>query len=114
MDMMVRDFAMQMLRKLQRRNSESRAPHVPQGDVKMNGDDEGEGEHEENGSAEPSEKPSREAGPDMEDGQLPLEDLVQTPYLPDQLELPAKKSEVLQHVELVFALSVKDPQFLDA
>ncbi|PPQ65473.1 LOW QUALITY PROTEIN: hypothetical protein CVT26_000113 [Gymnopilus dilepis] len=114
MDMMVRDFAMQMLRKLQRRTSESRAPQAPQEDVKMNGDDEGEGEHEENGSAEPSEKPSREAGPDMEDGQLPLEDLVQTPYLPDQLELPAKKSEVLQHVELVFALSVKDPQFLDA
>ncbi|KAE9401084.1 hypothetical protein BT96DRAFT_919061 [Gymnopus androsaceus JB14] len=49
----------------------------------------------------------------MEDGQLPPEDLIQTPYLPERIELPAEKSHVLQHVELMFALSVKVPDFLD-
>jgi symplekin len=34
-------------------------------------------------------------------------------YLPPKLELPAKKSEVIQHVELMFALSVRVPTFLD-
>ncbi|QRV74154.1 symplekin [Ceratobasidium sp. AG-Ba] len=34
-------------------------------------------------------------------------------YLPRKLELPAKKSEVIQHVELMFALSVRVPVFLD-
>ncbi|KAJ7583294.1 Symplekin tight junction protein C terminal-domain-containing protein [Mycena floridula] len=49
----------------------------------------------------------------MEDGQLPPEELIQTPYLPERIELPAQKSHVLQHVELLFALSVKVPEFLD-
>lgn len=49
----------------------------------------------------------------MEDGQLPPEELVQTPYLPERIDLPAQKSHVLQHVELLFALSVKVPEFLD-
>ncbi|KAF8909398.1 Symplekin tight junction protein C terminal-domain-containing protein [Gymnopilus junonius] len=105
MDMMVKEFALQMLRKLQLRPSAPRTP--AREDVEMNGD--------EDGSAAPTEKETRGGGQgqDMEDGQLPQEDLVQTPYLPDHIELPAKKSEVLQHVELVFALSVKVPEFLD-
>ena len=49
----------------------------------------------------------------MEDGQLPQEDIIQTPYLPEQLELPAVDSQILQHVELLFALSTKVPEFLD-
>lgn len=49
----------------------------------------------------------------MEDGQLPPEGLVKTPYLSDVLQLPAEKSQVLQHLELVFALTVKVPEFLD-
>ncbi|KAI6112643.1 Symplekin tight junction protein C terminal-domain-containing protein [Pisolithus sp. B1] len=49
----------------------------------------------------------------MEDGQLPPEELIQTPYLSDDIQLPAEKSHVLQHVELLFALSVKIPEFLD-
>ncbi|KAJ7115848.1 Symplekin tight junction protein C terminal-domain-containing protein [Mycena epipterygia] len=91
MDGMVREFALQMLRKLQ-----------SQADVKVakpNGSDDaaaGNGEDE-----------------NMEDGQLPPEDLVQTPYLPERIELPAQQSHVLQHVELLFALSVKVPEFLD-
>lgn len=49
----------------------------------------------------------------MEDGQLPQEDLIQTPYLPEQLELPAQSDQILQHLELLFALSTKVPEFLD-
>ncbi|KAF8074984.1 Symplekin tight junction protein C terminal-domain-containing protein [Lyophyllum atratum] len=54
-----------------------------------------------------------QAGASHNDGQLPPEDLVDTPYLPRHIDLPAKKSQVLQHVELLFALSVKVPEFLD-
>ncbi|OBZ73776.1 Symplekin [Grifola frondosa] len=37
----------------------------------------------------------------MEDGQLPPEDIIQTPYLPEQLELPANQAQILQHLELL-------------
>lgn len=50
----------------------------------------------------------------LEDGtteETPEEDIPR--YLPPKLELPAKKSEVIQHVELMFALSVRVPTFLD-
>ena len=85
MDSMVREFALQMLRRLQKRPTEEQK-HI---DVQMNGDE------------------------NMEDGQLPAEDLIQTAYLPEHIELPAEKAHVLQHVELLFALSVKVPEFLD-
>ena len=106
MDRIVREFATQMLRKLQLRHSESRAQPVK--DTTTNGNAiviesgdvlDGQGD--------------REVGHDMEDGQLPPEDLVHTPYLPERIELPAKKAQVLQHVELLFALSVKVSEFLD-
>jgi symplekin len=84
-DGMVREFALQMLRRLQKRHAEEQK----RVDVQMNGEE------------------------NMEDGQLPAEDLVQTPYLPEHIELPAQKAHVLQHVELLFALSVKVPEFLD-
>ncbi|KAJ8521574.1 hypothetical protein ONZ45_g1743 [Pleurotus djamor] len=78
MDSMIREFALQMLRRLQA----PKADKPTGGDTKMeDGDDE--------------------------------EDLVQTPFLPEKLELPADKALVLQHVELLFALSVKVPDFLD-
>ena len=85
MDGMVREFALQMLRRLQKRPTDEQK----RVDVQTNGDE------------------------NMEDGQLPAEDLVQTPYLPEHIELPAQKAHVLQHVELLFALSVKVPEFLD-
>lgn len=85
MDSIVREFALQMLRRLQKRQTEEQK----RADAQMNGDE------------------------NMEDGQLPTEDLVQTPYLPDNIELPAQKAHVLQHVELLFALSVKVPEVLD-
>ncbi|KAI0255985.1 Symplekin tight junction protein C terminal-domain-containing protein [Lactifluus subvellereus] len=85
-DGMIRDFALQLLRRLQT----PRPVDKPPGDA------------------------AAAAGNDnMEDGQLPPEDLLQTPYLPERLELPAQKSHVVQHVELLFALSSKAPDFLD-
>ena len=86
MDGMVRRFAIQILRKLQSRTVTKSV------DVHMKDDDPDE---------------------NMEDGQLPSEALVQTPYLPERIDLPAQKAHVLQHVELLFALSVKVPEFLD-
>lgn len=86
MDSMIRDFALQILRRLQRRS-----PRVAK-TTSANGSEEDE---------------------NMEDGQLPSEELIQTPYLSEEIELPAEKSLVLQHVELLFALSVKVPEFLD-
>ncbi|KAJ7066730.1 Symplekin tight junction protein C terminal-domain-containing protein [Mycena amicta] len=85
----VRDFALQMLRKLQLQADATTTEH---NGSETNGDGEDE---------------------NMEDGQLPPEALVQTPYLPERIELPAQESQVLQHVELLFALCVKVPEFLD-
>ena len=86
MDSMIRDFALQILRRLQKRS--------PKGAKTMTANG---GEEDEN----------------MEDGQLPSEEVIQTPYLSEEIDLPAEKSLVLQHVELLFALSVKVPEFLD-
>ncbi|KAJ4494142.1 Symplekin tight junction protein C terminal-domain-containing protein [Lentinula lateritia] len=120
MDSMIREFALQILRKLQREP-------VQEALAESNGDST---EFNVNGDSAPT--VAREAsfaekkratkvtdeleeGEDenMEDGQLPAEDLLQTPYLPERIELPAEKSHVLQHVELLFALSVKVPDLLD-
>lgn len=87
MDAVVRDFALQLLRRLQSRPP----PETKPTDVEM------DGENDEN----------------MEEGQLPAEAIVHTPYLAEQLELPASRSQVLQHLELMFALTVKVPDFLD-
>ncbi|EJD43771.1 hypothetical protein AURDEDRAFT_65903 [Auricularia subglabra TFB-10046 SS5] len=66
--------------------------------------------------APPKPPPSTEE--EDEDGQLPQEQLgdeeVHVPaYLPATLEMPVDRAVVLQHVELVFALCVKVPDFLE-
>ncbi|KAJ7865668.1 hypothetical protein B0H13DRAFT_2670840, partial [Mycena leptocephala] len=94
MDVMVREFALQMLRKLQSQAETKSAKPNGSDDTSMGN---GNGDEDEN----------------MEDGQLPPEELVQTPYLPERIELPAQESHVLQHLELLFALCVKVPEFLD-
>lgn len=108
-----------MLRKLQSQPSQ---PSSKSGeDVKMDSevDDEPtgavlDGDEEEIKPMVPSAEELEEGEDEnMEDGQLPPEELVQTPYLPERIDLPAQKSHVLQHVELLFALSVKVPEFLD-
>ncbi|KAF8817559.1 hypothetical protein BYT27DRAFT_6817554 [Phlegmacium glaucopus] len=107
MDGIVREFALQMLRKLQLRPRTQ-----PIKDAATNGDLIA---LEENGleSGDSLSGEGDREGHDMEDGQLPPEDLVHTAYLPERIKLPAKKAQVLQHVELLFALSVKVPEFLD-
>jgi hypothetical protein len=87
MDSLIRDFALKLLRRLQ-----SPGPNSEQMDVDVV-------------------TPGTEDN--MEDGQLPTEALVKTPYLSDTLQLPAEKGQVLQHLELMFALTVKVPEFLD-
>ncbi|KAF8159678.1 Symplekin tight junction protein C terminal-domain-containing protein [Crassisporium funariophilum] len=110
MDGVIREFALQMLRKLQSRSSEARSLPSKDKDVNMDVDSKS---LEVEGGMPSKNKEQREEGHDMEDGQLPPEDLVHTPYLPERIELPAEKAQVLQHVELLFALSVKVPEFLD-
>ncbi|SJL03526.1 related to Symplekin [Armillaria ostoyae] len=106
MDAMVREFALQMLRKLQISPKEvSKEPKK----ISVDGDS---SEMQVDGGTR-AETKGPEDDENMEDGQLPPEDLVQTPYLPERIELPAQKSHVLQHVELLFALSVKVPEFLE-
>ena len=140
MDSIIREFALQMLRKLQKLQP-SAAPVKPvivDGDATMNGEDSdalttsdtekktgepGAGEVPSEVSEEKKddamdtgetvEEGSGQGAPDVEDEESGQEDLVHTPYLPERIELPAKKAHVLQHVELLFALSVKVPEFLD-
>ena len=127
MDTLIRHFALQILRKLQkpparsRTNTPSRNSPAPQpNDVTPEPKPDANGDAPKmdiDGVQEASEDKDKgtEEGQEenMEDGQLPPEDLIQTPFLPDRIELPAEKSQVLQHVELLFALSVKVPEFLD-
>ena len=84
---LIRDFALKLLRRLQ-----SPGPNSDQMDV-----DAATSGTEDN----------------REDGQLPTEALAKTPYLTDALQLPAERGQVLQHLELMFALTVKVPEFLD-
>ena len=86
---MIRTFALRLLRRLQTRKEDGTS----------------KGSKGDNGSGNEPDS--------MEDGEMPQEELVQTEYLPEQLELPAQKAQVLQHVELIFALCVKCPEFLD-
>jgi len=67
----------------------------------------------------PAATPALPDGPSEEDGQLPDEphliDFSNRPpaYLPPKIEEPLDKTVVLQHVELVFALCIRAPEFLD-
>lgn len=101
MDGLIRNFALSLLRKLQ--TNVVQPPKTPMsasdGDVSMA-----------NGDAAPT---ARTEDENMEDGQLPQEEMIHTPYLPEAIELPAQKDHVLQHMELVFVLCTKVPQLLD-
>jgi symplekin len=123
MDSFVRGFALQMLHKLQfavppKKEKESQNADVPMIDSVSTATS-----SEADVAATPATVPAKsedrevkaeeDGDENMEDGQLPSDELIQTPYLPERIELPAQKSLVLQHVELLFALSVKAPEFLD-
>ncbi|XP_006461965.1 hypothetical protein AGABI2DRAFT_206048, partial [Agaricus bisporus var. bisporus H97] len=132
MDSMIRDFALQMLRKLQYKSVDGRmrpwkedkedkeTTQITTEDISLPQEKDilmEEQDHdrvEEKSSATPdSGKAPDDQGEAAENGQIPDDDLVQTAYLPERIELPAQKSQVLQHVELLFALSVKVPEFLE-
>ncbi len=138
MDSIIREFALQMLRKLQKLQPPAAPvkPVVVDGDASMNGENpeapttsDTEKKADEPGAGEVPPEISEEKKDDamdtgehgedgggqgvqeVEDEESGQEDLVHTPYLPERIELPAKKAHVLQHVELSLALSVKVPEF---
>lgn len=120
MDSMIREFALQILRKLQREPIQEAISESNGDSTEFNVNGDSAPTVAEEGSTTEKKKTTMvtdelEEGEEenMEDGQLPPEDLLQTPYLPERIELPAEKSHVLQHVELLFALSVKVPDLLD-
>jgi len=127
---MIREFALQLLRKLQFKPANGHAQSqkdqgeadmldVAMSDInisKQNGCyTEGEYKTEVNITvALDGEKASAAEQEEIIENSPTLEDdLVHTPYLPECIELPAQKAQVLQHVELLFALSVKVPDFLE-
>lgn len=92
MDELSRTFAVNLLRRL-----ESASSTATNGDAEMQ-----DGEKVE--SKSPSPKSDEETPP-----QPPLT----TPYLPATIELPARPAQILQHVQLIFALCVKSPELLE-
>jgi symplekin len=130
MDSMIRDFALQMLRKLQyksvdrrlrQRKEDKEMTHVTVEDISLPQEKDAVIEEQDHDQVEEkssatldSGKAQDDQGETAENGQVPDDDLVQTAYLPERIELPAQKAQVLQHVELLFALSVKVPEFLEA
>jgi symplekin len=131
MDIIIREFALQMLRKLKYKaaNGHAKSPQKEQEaevDVAMedvsipkeNGihvEEEQKQLEEQRLVTVDGETPSEVDQEKAKESSQPLEEeeLVQTPYLPERIELPAQKAQVLQHVELLFALSVKNPEFLE-
>lgn len=125
MDSMIRTFAQQLLRKLQPGPVAPRSEDlVEEVDRKINTDEDGivkvepaaameTREASESPSVSPSSQTKDDDDENMEDGQITPDELIQTPYLPDRIQLPAQKVHVLQHVELLFALSVKASDLLD-
>ncbi|KAL1686427.1 Symplekin tight junction protein C terminal-domain-containing protein [Schizophyllum commune] len=137
MNSIVQSFALAVMRRLTRRE-ESKTDGASSGDVEM----QSPGIRHPNGTSpvdnapptdapspseanatSPAESPSNAQGTasnqdsnmdGVEEGEE-REEPVQTPYLPERVtgEGPEAKPQVLQHVELLFALSVKVPELLD-
>ncbi|THH09925.1 hypothetical protein EW145_g1681 [Phellinidium pouzarii] len=84
---MIRGFALRLLRRLRKRPEDIT---TTDGQVNNNGENDA-----------------------MEDGEMHEDEVVQTEFLPEHLEPPTLKAQVLQHVQLIFALCVKCPEFLD-
>jgi len=126
---MIREFALQLLRKLQfkpanghaksqkeQHQEEADALNVIMSDVNVSKENgiHAEGQYNTEGDITVVIDGQKASVVEQEEiGQTPEEDLVRTPYLPERIKLPAQKAQVLQHVELLFALSVKVPDFLE-
>ena len=108
MDTFVREFALQILRKLQLETR--KASPAPEPAAAAATEEEKPEQGTSNMKVDDEEKPAVEMPEAEQESSVPL---VHTPYLPERVELPAQKAQVLQHMELPFALSVKVPDFLD-
>lgn len=93
----IRTFALQVLRRLQ--SVDAKARESENGGEQMEGVEgveEGDGELSETGMV-----------------QEEADQIAQSQYLPVKLEMPVEQEVVRQHVELMFALTKKIPEFLD-
>ena len=103
MDTQVREFAVRLLRRLETR---PKPPEVQQTNGSEGGVPPGTDSEMQDGQV-----PSLEDGEEVPDPRATIP--LTTPYLAETLELPARPAQVLQHVQLLFALSVKRPELLD-
>jgi symplekin len=112
MNEIVRTFALRLLRRLQQKAPVSTGTKLP-----ADSEDVTVGKSATTGVSRTVENGDVEidsvTGDNMEDGEMPQEDNVQTEYLDGELQLPAVRTQVLQHVELPFALCVKAPDILE-
>ncbi|KAF8329522.1 Symplekin tight junction protein C terminal-domain-containing protein [Cantharellus anzutake] len=100
LDKLVQKFAIRLLRRLETR-TKSKANGVIVQSTPQESD---------TGREVPPSSPL-EDGEERPDPELDMS--VTTPYLPGTLTTPAESAQVLQHVQLLFALSVKVPDLLD-
>uniref|UniRef100_D8Q373 Symplekin n=1 Tax=Schizophyllum commune (strain H4-8 / FGSC 9210) TaxID=578458 RepID=D8Q373_SCHCM len=135
MNSIVQSFALAVMRRLTRRE-EPKVNGTPSADVEMqssdttqtNGTSFAEGALRADAPSSEQAPAGTRAGDDAQGGEITQdsnmdgveegeehEEPVQTPYLPERVtgEGPEAKPQVLQHVELLFALSVKVPELLD-
>lgn len=118
MDSLIRHFAVQMLKKLQAPSSKkvttTEGEMAPQTDETADKEvSPAEDVTAANGGTTTPVPEKVSTDEPMDQDQESPEELLQTPYLPDRIELPAQKDQVLQHLELMFALCVKVPDFLE-
>lgn len=97
MDQLSQNFAVRLLRRLEEAKTPSSTNEdAPKVDSEMqNGD-----------SADDSSPPISSS---LRDSEPPLN----TPYLPPVIDIPARPAQILQHVQLIFALCVKVPELLE-
>lgn len=96
MDQLSQNFAVRLLRRLEAQTASSTNGDEPKADSEMqNGD-------ESNDSSPPISSSLRDSEPPLN-----------TPYLPAVINIPARPAQILQHVQLIFALCVKVPELLE-
>lgn len=96
MDQLSQNFAVRLLRRL-----EAQSPSSADGDARKADSEMQNGDETDNSSPIISSSPR--------DSEPPLN----TPYLPLVLDIPARPAQILQHVQLIFALCVKVPELLE-
>lgn len=95
MDQLSQHFAVRLLRRL-----ESKTPLLANGAPKADAEMQ---------NGEEVKSPTPPTLPSPIDSEPPLH----TAYLPPVIEIPARPAQILQHVQLIFALCVKVPELLE-